>query len=138
MIKQKNKCKIILITLVSTALFCLLVGISSISPLANSGTNANKFNSIGMWSSIGIISLIYILPLIIYSLGVDVIKFVIAVFLAVGMLADFSLIVLIFTFNSFTKNLLYLLIGAICIVSLIVNVIWFFVVFGSSTKQTQV
>lgn len=80
MIKQKNKFEIILITLVSTVLFCLLVGISSISPLANSGPNANKFNSIGMWSSIAIISLIYILPLIIYLLGVDVMKFVIAFF----------------------------------------------------------
>ncbi|NMM61871.1 DUF5391 family protein [Clostridium sp. P21] len=135
MIKQKNKCKIILITLVATALFCLLVGISSISPLANSGPNANKFNSIGMWLSIGIVSLLYILPLIVYALGVDVMKFVIAVFLAIGMLADFSLIVFIFIFNSFTKNLLYSLIGAISITSLIVNVIWFFVVFSLSSKR---
>ncbi|WPC39596.1 DUF5391 family protein [Clostridium sp. JS66] len=135
MIKQKNKFKIILITLVSTALFCLLVGISSVSPLANSGPNANKFNSIGMWSSIGIISLFYILPLIVYALGVDVMKFAIAVFLAVGMLADFSLIVLIF--NSFTKNSLYPLIGAICITSLIVNVVWFFMVFSLSPKKDQ-
>ncbi|AKN31073.1 hypothetical protein Ccar_09510 [Clostridium carboxidivorans P7] len=136
MIKQKNKCKIILITLVSTALFCLLVGISSISPLANSGPNANKFNSIGMWSAIGIISLLYILPLIVYALGVDVMKFVIAAFLVVGMLADFSIIVLIS--NSLTKSSLYPLIGAICITSLIVNVVWFFVVFSLSSKRSQV
>lgn len=134
MIKQKNKCKIILITLVSTALFCLLVGMGSISPLANSGPNANKFNSIGMWSSIGIILLIYILPLIIYSLGVDAMKFVIAVFLAIGMLADFSLIAVIFMSNLFAENSLCILIGAICITSLMVNGIWFLIVFPLASK----
>ncbi|OAA93287.1 DUF5391 domain-containing protein [Clostridium coskatii] len=134
MIEQKNKYKVIFITLVSAVLFCSLIVISSLSPLTNSGPNANKFNSFGMWLSVGIVLLLYIVPLIIYILGIRAVRFVMAFVLAVGILSDFSLTTVVFMSSLFAKNLLYTLIGVICIVSLIVNAIWFLVVFRSSSK----
>ncbi|AZV57517.1 DUF5391 family protein [Clostridium sp. AWRP] len=134
MIEQKNKCKVIFITLVSAVLFCLLIVMISLSPLSKSGLHANKFNSFGMWSSVGIILLFYIVPLMIYILGIRAVRFVLAFVLAIGILSDFSLITVVFISNLFAKNLLYTLIGVICIASLIVNAIWFLVVFHSSSK----
>ncbi|WP_406542670.1 DUF5391 family protein [Clostridium ljungdahlii] len=69
--------------------FCSLIVISSLSPLANSGPSANKFNSFGMWLSVGIVLLLYILPLIIYILGIRAVRFVMAFVLAIGILSDF-------------------------------------------------
>ncbi|OAA89319.1 DUF5391 family protein [Clostridium ljungdahlii] len=132
MIEQKNKYKVIFITLVSAVLFCSLIVISSLSPLANSGPHANKFNSFGMWLSVGIVLLLYILPLIIYILGIRAVRFVMAFVLAIGVLSDFSLMTVVFMSSLFAKNSLYTLIGVICIASLIVNAIWFLVVFRSS------
>ncbi|OBR96527.1 hypothetical protein CLRAG_03970 [Clostridium ragsdalei P11] len=134
MIEQKNECKVISITLVSAVLFCSLIVISSLLPLANSGPNANKFNSFGMWLSVGIVLLLYIIPLIIYILGIRAVRFVLAFVLVIGILSDFSLIAVVFMSNLFAKNSLYTLMGVICIASLIVNVIWFLVVFRSSSK----
>lgn len=137
MIIQKNKCKAVSITLVSAVLFCLLVVMISFSPLSNYGPHANKFNSFGMWSSVGIILLFYIVPLMIYVLGISAMRFVLAFVLAIGILSDFSLMTVVFISNLFAKNSLYTLIGVICIASLIVNVIWFLEVFHLSVKERR-
>lgn len=76
--KKKNKC------------YCLDIGFCitlfhydgyhiTFSTCRTEDPNANQFNSPEMWLTIGFILLCYILPLIIYMLGVDMIRYVMAI-----------------------------------------------------------
>ena len=72
-------------TLLSALMFCLLPVLVSLSPLAETGPNANRFNSAGMWAAVGQILVIYAVPLIMYILGVRGMKIIMAVFAESGL-----------------------------------------------------
>lgn len=128
MTKETNKSRIIFMTLVSALLFCSLLVTASLSPLANSGPNANKFGTIGMWTAIGMALATYLLPLILYVVGLNVMKFVMAVFCGLGLLINSVILIVVLTMGGFS-----ILLG-FCIATLIVNVMWYFVAFRSPSK----
>ncbi|CAG9615052.1 hypothetical protein BACCIP111899_04288 [Bacillus rhizoplanae] len=86
MTKETNKSRVIFMTLVSALLFCSLLIAGSLSPLADSGPRANKFGTMGMWTAIGMALSTYLLPLILYIAGLNIMKFVMAVFCGLGLL----------------------------------------------------
>lgn len=63
---MKNKKKIISMTLLSGLLFCLVIVLSSLSPLSETGDAANEFNSAGMWTSVMMMLALYVIPLLLY------------------------------------------------------------------------
>lgn len=131
--EKKKRNNVIVMTLVSAFLFCVLVVIISLSPLADLGPNANQFGSEGMWSSIGFILLCYILPLVIYILGVDMMRYIMAILCGLGVFMNLSLIVVIIMTSVFVDAIFPASFGVIGvnIAVLIVNFIWFFVAFRS-------
>lgn len=131
MTKDTPKSRIIFMTLVSALLFCSLIVAGSLSPLADSGPKANEFGTYGMWVSIGMILVFYMLPLILYMVGVNVMKIFMAVFCGFGILAILTTLVVILTMG---KSPILLV---LCIATLIVNIMWYFIAFHSPSKLNQ-
>ncbi|TJZ72131.1 hypothetical protein FA037_00205 [Bacillus amyloliquefaciens] len=135
---QKKK-GAVAVTLLSALMFCLLPVIGSLSPFAETGPNANRFNSPGMWAAVGQILVIYAVPLIMYILGVRVMKIIMAVFCGIGLLicaAVFLVTLLVVTSSEQELSLYYGLLvwsGA----AFIVNVVWYIAAFRSSPKHQQ-
>ncbi|MBL3615568.1 DUF5391 family protein, partial [Bacillus sp. RHFS18] len=135
---QKKK-GAVAVTLLSALLFCLLPVLVSLSPLAETGPNANRFNSAGMWAAVGQIFVIYAVPLILYILGIRVMKIIMAVFCGIGLIICAAvLLVALLTAISLGQELslyygLFVWSGA----AFIVNVVWYIAAFRSSPKQPQ-
>lgn len=135
---MENKASVVIMTLISAFLFSSLLVTASLSPLADSGPHANQFGTFGMWAAIGTVLVFYILPLIVYMIGIDAMKFVMAVFCGIGLLIIVAMIPVILLFGSFsgTQSALWGVIS-LCVVLTIVNVIWFFAAFRSSAKSQR-
>lgn len=133
-----KKFPVVIMTLVSAFLFCSMLIASSLSPLAESGPNANQFGSAGMWSAIGTVLIFYILPLIVYLAGVNAMKYVMAVLCSFGMLINLAIIPLVMGIFANKMNIPLLAVIALCIISLIVNTVWFIVAFRSSPTSPSV
>ncbi|AHK51174.1 hypothetical protein AJ82_20815 [Bacillus velezensis TrigoCor1448] len=135
---QKKK-GAVAVTLLSALLFCLLPVLVSLSPLAETGPNANRFNSAGMWAAVGQIFVIYAVPLILYILGIRVMKIIMAVFCGIGLIICAAvLLVTLLTAISLEQELslyygLFVWSGA----AFIVNVVWYIAAFRSSPKHQQ-
>ncbi|WP_242750509.1 DUF5391 family protein [Bacillus sp. A1(2020)] len=135
---QKKK-GAVAVTLLSALLFCLLPVLVSLSPLAETGPNANRFNSAGMWAAVGQIFVIYAIPLILYMLGIRVMKIIMAVFCGIGLIICAAvLLVTLLTAISLGQELslyygLFVWSGA----AFIVNVVWYIAAFRSSPKHQQ-
>ncbi|MFB6805056.1 DUF5391 family protein [Peribacillus butanolivorans] len=128
---------IIFMTLLSAVLFCALLITISLSPLADIGPNANQFGSSGMWISIGMVLVFYLLPLIIYWLGIDIMRFVLALFCVGGLLINSSIIVAVLVIAKF-KDISSIYIASItglCLAAIIVNILWFFIAFRSPSAK---
>ena len=131
--EKKKRNNVIVMTLVSAFFFCVLVVITSLSPLADLGRNANQFGSEGMWLSIGFILLCYILPLGLYMLGVDMMRYIMAIFCGLGVFLNLSCIVVIIVTSVFVEAIFpasFSVVG-VNIAASIVNIIWFIVAFRS-------
>ncbi|MBT2279748.1 DUF5391 family protein [Priestia megaterium] len=135
MITQNRKSSIILATIVSAILLCSLLIVSSLSSLSDSGPNVNKFGDVGMWASVGTILVFYFLPLIIYVLGVDSMKIVMAVFCGLGMLIVITVLLVMAFMDIFSSNSLIISIGAfgLGVAAFISNIIWYVVAFRAGT-----
>jgi hypothetical protein len=135
---MSKKNRIVIITLISAVLFCSLLIAFSLSPLADSGPNANKFGSLGMWFSIGIILVLYIIPLSAYIAGANSMKYIMAVFCSLGLMIGFSLLGVIL-FMRESEHIIPDLLGPLsfCIAALIVNIIWLIVAFRSVSSSTK-
>ncbi|MBA5711290.1 hypothetical protein DT036_09070 [Bacillus velezensis] len=135
---QKKK-GAVAVTLLSALMFCLLPVLVSLSPLAETGPNANRFNSAGMWAAVGQILFIYAVPLIMYILGVRGMKIIMAVFCGIGLIICAAvLLVALLTAISLEQELslyygLFVWSGA----AFIVNVVWYIAAFRSSPKHQQ-
>ncbi|MCZ4247396.1 DUF5391 family protein [Bacillus amyloliquefaciens] len=136
---QKKK-GAVAVTLLSALMFCLLPVVGSLSPFAETGPNANRFNSLGMWAAVGQILFIYAVPLVMYILGVRVMKIIMAIFCGIGLIicaAVFLVTLLVITSSEQELSLYYGLLvwsGA----AFIVNVMWYIIAFRPSPKHQQV
>ncbi|WP_081415207.1 DUF5391 family protein [Ectobacillus panaciterrae] len=140
MSNQTKKNSVVITTLISALFFCSILILGSLSPLADSGPNANTFGSLNMWLSIGMILILYILPLVLYMLGVNFSKFVMAAFCSIGLLITVTIVLIMLVLvlvkaENFSENLIPSLgvIGS-CLGATITNIIWFVIAFKSSSK----
>lgn len=135
---KTKKLSVVLMTLASALVFCSLLVVSSMSSLSKSGPNANEFGSMGMWVSIGLVLVLYIIPLVIYMLGVNAMKIIMAILCGIGLLIILAIILSTLVVGSLSEGNSSDILGVIvlCIVALIINIIWFFVAFSSSPSIT--
>ncbi len=137
--KKSNEFWFVLTTTISALLFCTLIMITSLSPLSEFGPNANTFVSLGMWSAIGMTLLLYILPLIIYRIGVDAMRYIMAIFCGIGIIIIITTVGTVLVLGLLASPFPYLIgIVGVCIAALIVNFIWFFVAFRPSKKPSVI
>ncbi|MCO4852480.1 DUF5391 family protein [Bacillus vallismortis] len=136
---MSRKKSVMIVTFISAILFCALIAAASLSPLSDTGGAANQFNSVGMWSAIGMILLLYFIPFIIYMLGVDAMRFVMAVLCGFGLLIHLSSAAFILMFSFFSDHLLseMIFVMGISLAAAAVNVIWFVAAFRSVAEKTS-
>ncbi|MDM5190572.1 DUF5391 family protein [Bacillus sp. DX4.1] len=135
---QSKKSSIVFIALVSALLFCSFLIATSLSPLADLGPNANKFNSLGMWKSIGMILLFYIVPLLLYIGGIKAMRFIMAFLCGMGLFIHLVILAIVFIVIRVSDYNASSFLGVIilCAAVSITNVIWFFVAFRSKRTST--
>lgn len=135
---QSKKSSIVFVTLISAFFFCSVLVVPSLSPLADFGPHANTFNSLGMWKSIGMILLFYIVPLLFYIAGVNAMRFIMAILCGMGIFVNLVIliVVLIIMLASSYKASSFLGVIIVCTGVIITNVIWFFVAFRSKRNST--
>ncbi|WP_026906710.1 DUF5391 family protein [Paucisalibacillus globulus] len=139
MMQKNKKQKIIITTLVSLILYCLVVILSSLSPLADLGKNANQFGDVGMWATIILGLLFYLVPLLLYLLGIQTIRYVMAVFCGFGIIMALSLVTFIPIISKIMPEISIASSIGVTIASILflaINIIWYFVVF-SRTRITM-
>ncbi|MGX4768050.1 DUF5391 family protein [Bacillus mojavensis] len=134
---MSRKNRVVILTAISAFLFCAMIFAASLSPLADTGSSANQFNSIGMWSAIGMILVFYLIPILMYMLGVDAIRFVMAALCGMGLLIHLSTAAIVLMISIFGDHPLsdVITVMGLCLASAAVNIIWFFAAFRSSSKK---
>ncbi len=135
---MENKKKTIIMTLLSCLLFCLIIVLSSLSPLSETGNAANDFNSTGMWLAIAMMVLLYGIPLLIYSLGLEWMKYIMASLCALGLLSQLFLFILV-AFIGYALGIMpsLLLLLATTGVAFVMNIIWFFGAFSKKSEASM-
>jgi len=135
---KNKKLKIIIVSAISATILCSIIVLASLSPISNSGPNVNQFGDIGMWMSIVLILISYVIPLIIYSLGVDAFKYVMAALCGLGLLIGMAVIftTILFIFTSTTSMILYALL-CLSVLYIMSNIIWIFITFSTSNKNKK-
>ncbi|CAM4250010.1 hypothetical protein BAMA_06645 [Bacillus manliponensis] len=129
MFDQTKKKRVIVMTILSAILCSALVIVSSLSPLAHTGEAVNKFGTLGMWASLGMVLAFYLIPLAIYAAGFSAMRFIMALFCVIGILMNIVTLLAALGLNA--DNIILL---AISIAGIIVNIIWFSVAFKSKGR----
>ncbi|MBG9770854.1 DUF5391 family protein [Bacillus vallismortis] len=137
---MSRKKSVAIMTVISAFLFCAMIAAASLSPLSETGGAANQFNSVGMWSAIGMVLVLYFIPFLIYMLGVDAMRYVMAVLCAFGLLIHLSTAGFILLFGLFSEDLLseVIFVIGVCLAAAAVNVIWFVAAFRSDSKKAAI
>ncbi|PFW87557.1 hypothetical protein COL32_27340 [Bacillus pseudomycoides] len=135
---QSKKSGIVFVTLVSALLFCSVLVSASLSPLSDLRSNANKFNSLGMWTSIGEILVFYVVPLLLYIAGIKAMRFIMAVLCGMGLFINLVILASVFIIMRVNDYSLSSVLGVIifCSAVSLTNIIWFFVAFRSNKMST--
>ncbi|OEC78736.1 MULTISPECIES: DUF5391 family protein [Bacillus] len=136
---MSRKNSVAIMTAISAFLFCAMIAAASLSPLAGTGGAANQFNSVGMWSAIGMIFVLYFIPLIIYMLGVDAMRYVMAVLCGFGLLIHLSSAGFILMYSFFSDHPFsdVIFVIGVSLAAAAVNVIWFVAAFRSGAEKTS-
>jgi len=130
-----GKNKLILYTIFSAFLFTLFVIFSSLSPLADTGPNANQFGSSGMWSSIAFILIAYAISLILYKIHPPSSKLIMAIFCTLGIFLALTACFVIIMYGVISGEIIALIgVIGISIAICIINTIWFFIAFSKKAN----
>ncbi|WP_071460770.1 DUF5391 family protein [Bacillus massilinigeriensis] len=121
--RSGEKRKLVLITLCSAMLFLCLVAAAFLSPLQQNPQSAE-----GMVAFFGITLALYVIPLLLYVLGVRMMKYVMAAFCCVGILAVLLtfLIVIMFAESTSYRFSDFFLAVFFCIGVFVVNIEWLY------------
>lgn len=139
MIEKSSKNGVIITTILSAVLYCLLIVFTSLSPLSDTGEHANEFGTAGMWSAIGMILALYLVPLLLYIINVKGMTIVMAILCSIGILIHIVVIASVLVMSLGTSPFPYLIeIIATCILSFMVNFMWFFIAFRTPKEAAEV
>ncbi|PGK51734.1 hypothetical protein CN918_28500 [Priestia megaterium] len=140
MAASSRSTSVIIVTLLSMICCCASVIFGSLTPIAETGPHANKFGSPGMWSAIISLVLLYVISLMMYVRGIKFIKYIMAVFCAIGLMMSiafaFDAIVTILIKGPSGADYVPFAIGLAVsgVLGTVVNIIWFPLVFKKTKK----
>ncbi|KGA97875.1 hypothetical protein AJ85_04560 [Alkalihalobacillus alcalophilus ATCC 27647 = CGMCC 1.3604] len=133
---EKPKISLIIVSLLSAIFLSSTLVVTSLSPLSHTWPH-NQFGSFEMWIAIGMIIFFYFAQLIVYAMGIDAMRYVMAFSCGVGLLLSgalllgaFSSLFLINVEHGFIYTVLVL-----CIATIITNSIWLKMAFHSQMKR---
>lgn len=90
------------LTIILALFWVLIIILGTLSPLAQSGDTSsqvgNQFGDMGMWSAIGLILILFFLPLYFYNKGSNGAKIALAIIIAIFILGSIVLFKLAFIF----------------------------------------
>jgi len=96
-------------------------------------------NGSGMWPAIGMILVLYNIPLVIYKVGVGAMRFIMAILCSMGVIINIAIIVAVLVLELQVNPFPYLVsIIGLCIAALSINFIWFFVAFRPTQNTTSI
>lgn len=128
---ENHKKKIINWTVYSALLFCILLIVTSLSPMADIGANSNKFGTTGMWLGLVFLLACYLGPLLLYFSGISLMKYVMALACVLGSIGIFFLIISFVIVSIVSPMGVQLLIAiAISVLLLLVNIFWMYFAFS--------
>ncbi|WZX99270.1 DUF5391 family protein [Bacillus sp. FSL W7-1360] len=137
---MNHKKRAVTLTTIISALFCCgIIVAASLSPMSDIGPAANQFGDVGMWIAIGIMLIPYVICLVPYMLGVDAMKYVMAVCNVIGLLMALTMVATVpviqgvTTTNIITAGTIGEIVAAIGL--MVTNIIWFVVAFRSESKK---
>lgn len=124
--KMEHKKQVLIWTILSAILYIAMIIVSSLSPLSKMGQNANTFNSVGMWTSIGMVVFFYVLFCLPYFWGKEFMKYVMTVCCVIGLMGFISVlgisVVLLFVKSISLSTIILAIIG---VAGIMVSVKWF-------------
>ncbi|WP_153017199.1 DUF5391 family protein [Alkalihalobacillus trypoxylicola] len=131
--------KSVLITLLSALFIHLVLLMSSFTPIIEYGERIDTFGNVEMWVAIVFISLLYITCFALYNLGLNFMKYIMAVFCGIGILMMsiifIALCMNIFVFNNSSDSIIITMV--FCTVSIFVNIMWFNIVLSSPSGEEK-
>ena len=86
--------KTTVLTIILALIWCMIIVLATLSPLAQTGGTSNQFGDMGMWADIGLILVLFLLPQYFYdkgSKGAKIVLAVITVTLILGVMLIFGL-----------------------------------------------
>ncbi|MFQ8900409.1 MAG: DUF5391 family protein [[Clostridium] scindens] len=61
--------KTTVLTIILALIWCMIIVLATLSPLAQTGGTSNQFGDMGMWADIGLILVLFLLPQYFYDKG---------------------------------------------------------------------
>jgi len=145
-----NKHKFVISTLLSAALFELLIIAVSISPFAGRG-NANYWGGRGIIYSLIMVALMYIIPLILYGVNIKGMKYLLAFEIAIFTIGTGVIYIVVCPFGyvgvvamimdnirnnmELTNCICNIVIKIICLLEIICNIIWYIINFSKRNRK---
>lgn len=133
----ENKYIISMLTWCSLLLFIILIVTASLTPLSSISKVAGEFDSSGMYAKIIFVIFFYLVPYVLYLVGIPSIKYVMAILCSIGCLIAI-LICLAILFAGFWMNepFYYFIIPLIVSSFLLcINFIWFIAAFVATERN---
>ncbi|SDB83831.1 DUF5391 family protein [Shouchella lonarensis] len=135
-----KKRAVTLVTILS-ALFCSgIIVAGSLSSAATSGPTTNQFGDVGMWVAIGMMLIPYVICLVPYALGINSMKYVMAVCNVIGLMMALTTVAMVPIRMMTTSNMIAagdigLMVVAMGLMA--TNIIWFVVVFRREPHKVE-
>ncbi|SDM92955.1 DUF5391 family protein [Sediminibacillus halophilus] len=131
------KRKVIIFTIISALLYSLIIILTTLTPLADMGENANQFNTAGMWLAVGMVLFCYFVPLLFFLFGLTWIKYVMAALCGIGLLSFLPMFLGILLYM--TKDGVSFILFAVlvtCGAGIIINLMWYFAAFRTNRLKS--
>ena len=121
--------KTTVLTIILALIWCMIIVLATLSPLAQTGGTSNQFGDMGMWADIGLILVLFLLPQYFYDKGSKGAKIVLAVIIGtfiLGVMVIFGLVGL-FLLKGVSISLILIAILSVCY--LLLSIGWYILSF---------
>ena len=121
--------KTTVLTIILALIWCMIIVLATLSPLAQTGGTSNPFGDMGMWADIGLILVLFLLPQYFYDKGSKGAKIVLAVIIGtfiLGVMVIFGLVGL-FLLKGVSISLILIAILSVCY--LLLSIGWYILSF---------
>ena len=121
--------KTTVLTIILALIWCMIIVLATLSPLAQTGCTSNQFGDMGMWADIGLILVLFLLPQYFYDKGSKGAKIVLAVIIGIFILAVMVIFGLVGLFLLKGVSISLILIAILSVCYLLLSIGWYILSF---------